>query len=588
MANALGEAATHLPWLCPSAATLSALAGAPTGVWETVRHDPAAVLLVVRQCAAALSDPTHASFPILVHHPAVLTGALTHLKAHEASQQPLEFTDWSASAIKPVYAAILVSARLAHALANRVGDCDPETAWVAALLAPLGWLAVSAAAPESALACLTDPVHARHAMETEARHWGLDAAALGRRLAQHWELPSWLAAVVGHLSLPVHIAERFGAERELFRVVQLAVGLAQQRGGSPLALPVCPTSTESITTLGLSVEEVDHLIREAVETPFPCRAWESPAGVPLLATVLGLAAENRALRSVPTLATMQRDLDEMHRALENQFASETERLRTQKLSALAEFAAGAGHEINNPLAVISGQAQYLLKKVAGAECSSATEDAAARCSMAAQRAGLVTSLNTIIQQTRRVHQVLTELMQFARPPRPRKEALDVAELVREVAASVQDSATRGQVQIVYAEQGEPLGLHADRQQVKTALACLVRNAVESAPEGGWARVQVERSDPEFVDLVVEDNGPGPSPTQREHLFDPFFSGRHAGRGRGLGLPTAWRLAREHGGDVRFEGHPGAPTRFVLSLPREPETNGNGAPEHGQLTNGVQE
>jgi len=68
--------------------------------------------------------------------------------------------------------------------------------------------------------------------------------------------------------------------------------------------------------------------------------------------------------------------------------------------------------------------------------------------------------------------------------------------------------------------------------------------------------------------VVEDSGPGPSSNQREHLFDPFYSGRLAGRGRGLGLPTAWRLAREHGGDVRFDPLPQGPTRFVLSLPRE--------------------
>ena len=54
--------------------------------------------------------------------------------------------------------------------------------------------------------------------------------------------------------------------------------------------------------------------------------------------------------------------------------------------------------------------------------------------------------------------------------------------------------------------------------------------------------------------------------EREHLFDPFYSGRKAGRGRGLGLPTAWRLARQHGGDVRFAG--AEPTRFVLTLPAE--------------------
>ena len=54
------------------------------------------------------------------------------------------------------------------------------------------------------------------------------------------------------------------------------------------------------------------------------------------------------------------------------------------------------------------------------------------------------------------------------------------------------------------------------------------------------------------------------------MFDPFYSGRSAGRGRGLGLPTAWRLAREHGGDVTYDPRPDSPARFVLSLPRAAE------------------
>ena len=55
---------------------------------------------------------------------------------------------------------------------------------------------------------------------------------------------------------------------------------------------------------------------------------------------------------------------------------------------------------------------------------------------------------------------------------------------------------------------------------------------------------------------------------RDHLFDPFYSGRSAGRGRGLGLSAAWRLARQHGGDVRFDAAAVGVTRFVLSLPAD--------------------
>jgi len=72
-----------------------------------------------------------------------------------------------------------------------------------------------------------------------------------------------------------------------------------------------------------------------------------------------------------------------------------------------------------------------------------------------------------------------------------------------------------------------------------------------------------------IELIVEDSGPGLGVLQREHMFDPFYSGREAGRGRGLGLSIAWRLARQLGGDVRFDEVPGGPTRFVLSLPRDP-------------------
>src|SRR5207253_265203 len=109
----------------------------------------------------------------------------------------------------------------------------------------------------------------------------------------------------------------------------------------------------------------------------------------------------------------------------------------------------------------------------------------------------------------------------------------------------------------------------DVEQVRIALTNLLRNAIEASPTEGWARLVLAPPMPGSpVEVVVEDSGPGPEPAQADHLFDPFFSGRSAGRGRGLGLPIAWRLARLQGGDVRLEPtRPGQPTRFVLTLPR---------------------
>jgi signal transduction histidine kinase len=168
------------------------------------------------------------------------------------------------------------------------------------------------------------------------------------------------------------------------------------------------------------------------------------------------------------------------------------------------------------------------------------------------------------------------MMQFARPPRPQKQPLDLGTLIREVSASLSEYASQQRVQLVCPEPEHPISLNADPRQLRTALACLLRNAIQAAPAEGWAGVRIARPHPDRLDLLVEDSGQGPVPEQREHLFDPFFSGRAAGRGRGLGLPTAWRLAREHGGEVYFDERSGGPTRFVLSLPHQ----------NGEYRNGV--
>src|SRR6516162_446840 len=100
--KALGEAATHLAWLCPSAASLVALARSPTAtVWEQVRTDPGALLLILRQV------PDHAAsslsfFPAVAHEPAVLLEAARFLEAPGPA-----FVDWTQPAVRPIYHACL-------------------------------------------------------------------------------------------------------------------------------------------------------------------------------------------------------------------------------------------------------------------------------------------------------------------------------------------------------------------------------------------------------------------------------------------------------------------------------------------------
>lgn len=538
----LGEAAMDLPWLSPCAHSLLALARSPIAcAWEQLRADPGLVLLICRAGRAK---------PILFDAPScdarVLAASLRYLRSSAGAG----FVNWAESEFRDVYHACLRQAHLASALAV-VADCDPRQAWVGGLLAPLGWLA---ACTIQAAGDMGSPV-----LRPNDR---FDPAAVARRLSRRWRLPAWLATLTGHLGLTVELASRLGAEPRLFEVVQLAVLLRQREATAP-HLPVGAEVSDLLASLQLSVEQVEKIVNGP--TPTPSDLWESPASQPLLMDVLELAQRNRRRDDHTRISQLHQDVDRLQEALETRRDDERRRVQALKLSALAEFAAGAGHEINNPLAVISGQAQYLLRQLEVLDGPAEEIDNPVEY-LANLKAQLAPALHKIVGQTQRIHGILTDLMQFARPTAPRAQPVDVGNAIQEVAASLQPLADERGVRLVCAGAESSAAIQADPSHVRASLTALLRNAIEAAPMGGWAGIRVEREDSARMVLVVEDSGAGPGPLAQEHLFDPFFSGRSAGRGRGMGLPTAWRLACQQDGDVRFDGTRDGVTRFSLILP----------------------
>lgn len=249
----------------------------------------------------------------------------------------------------------------------------------------------------------------------------------------------------------------------------------------------------------------------------------SPADAPEVSP--SLEAENAALRA--QLA----DLPE-------RFARELERA---KLEALKELAYGASHEINNPLANIAGRAQTLLKREWDADVRKALE--------------------AIQRQALRAHEMIADLMLFARPPALRRAATNLAEVARQVVEEIRARAAERGVSI--SVQADDVTCDVDRAQIAVALRALVDNSVEAIGQQGEIAVTVHRSG-ESAEIVVHDTGPGISPTVREHLFDPFYSGREAGRGLGFGLSKCWRIVTDHGGEVQVGDGPGG--CFTLRLP----------------------
>jgi signal transduction histidine kinase len=277
----------------------------------------------------------------------------------------------------------------------------------------------------------------------------------------------------------------------------------------------------------------------------------------LLRDLLSAAAENRRLLAAPRHDQLEDEADALQRSLEDAERGQTLRLQEAKLTAMAEFAAGAGHEINNPLAVILGQAQYLL----GHEAEWFAPDPEGEARKALQK---------IVGQTRRIHGLLRDLMQFARPPRPNSRTVPLGDLLLSTRDNLTPLAIERQVRLELEGVFAGLCVEGDVTQLRHALGSVVRNGVEAAPSGGWVRISCGAPEEGSLTVVVEDSGPGLSSEAAEHAFDPFFCGRSAGRGRGLGLPTAWQLVRQNGGELRFAPKDGEPTRFVFTLQRAVE------------------
>jgi two-component system, NtrC family, sensor kinase len=541
--TAAGETAAHLPWLWPDAASLVAfIEPLSQNTWPLIRRDPSALLLLFGHGSDSGDSPP---CPILSRAAACSYGLRTALIQMERGGG--QWIDWRRPELLSVYRSALTTAHLAHIIAELSHRCDPDNAWVGGLLAPLGWFAVGAADPEAVGLCLGDQRFAVDPLGTQQAVWGLDHAEIARRLARRWLLPDWLRIVIGHLGLRVSAAAELGAEPNLFAAVQLATLLAEREEAN-LGLTTGIDRAGALQQLCLSGDQVCALHdswRALDLTAELALEREDPRLAPALAERLRGAMEAGRQRG-PINQALERDVDRLHTLLVGERAAEEERTKLAKLAALAEFAAGASHEINNPLAVISGQSQYLLNSETDEERQAALE--------------------SIMRQVQRIHGILTDLMQFARPGRTARHPLCLRQVVHAVTDELGTLAEERGVDLRSEEIETSARVLGDARQLQSAVAALVRNGLEAATPDGWVRIRAERPRPDHVDLVVEDSGPGPDPIQSQHMFDPFYSGRTAGRGRGLGLPTAWRLAREHGGDVRFVPLPDGPTRFVLSLP----------------------
>ena len=293
-----------------------------------------------------------------------------------------------------------------------------------------------------------------------------------------------------------------------------------------------PTEQHPLVDRGQTVATI-HLWREAGASA------SSGAEFPTL------AAWGRWASWIADRQRLQERFDQVALAYRRLLANEEEQLRAAKLDAVAEFAAGAGHELNNPLAVVVGRAQLLLARSTDADSTR--------------------SLRAILTQAQRAHRILRDLMYVARPPESRPRFCQPDDIVRASLRDAGDDAQGRDVHLLADTLEHGRRVWADPDGLRHLADTLIRNALEATPKGGQVRFAT-RGDGSNLRWTVADTGRGITPTEGSHLFDPFFCGRQAGRGLGMGLPRAARFLEQLGGEIRFQSAPGQGSSFLVRLP----------------------
>ncbi len=326
-----------------------------------------------------------------------------------------------------------------------------------------------------------------------------------------------------------------GGARAIFRPLERMAGVIARIEGGEDSARIGPTASRD--ELGRLARAFDHLLDSVA-----ARRWELQRSAEELDRKVAL----RTAALEDANATLRRAQQQL--------------VMNEKLTAIGELTAGVAHEINNPVAVIQGNLD-LLREVLGDGIGPVRQE-----------------IRLIDEQTRRIHAIVTKLLQFARPGdfAGYAEPTDVNGVLSDCLVLTRHNLNRARVTVALkAQAGSPVEMN--RGELQQVLINLIVNALQAMPEGGSLTLDSRDIGPadrlpgtgpfEGVLVGVEDTGEGIAAGDLDRIFDPFFTTKKQ-TGTGLGLSISYAIVQRYGGRITVESDPGRGTRFTLWLRRQ--------------------
>ncbi len=241
--------------------------------------------------------------------------------------------------------------------------------------------------------------------------------------------------------------------------------------------------------------------------------------------------------------------------IERQHQMKEQMMQADKLASIGELSSGIAHEINNPLNVILGYTQLLLRSEVNASDRH-------------------TDLKTIEKHVRNCKSIVEDLLSFARKSKTKKSRVHIEGLIENVIKFVQQHSSFEGIRMESTYDRNIPSMMLDEKKIKQVLINLFMNAIHAVERKGCIRISTElNGDSNKIFIRISDDGYGIEKNNISKIFDPFFTTKPTGEGTGLGLSVSYGIIKDHGGDILVDSEPGKGSIFTIVMPMEGKDQG---------------
>lgn len=226
-------------------------------------------------------------------------------------------------------------------------------------------------------------------------------------------------------------------------------------------------------------------------------------------------------------------------------------IHSEKMSAIGEIYAGLAHEINNPLGIMIGKLEMLVKSAKNRQLSPE----------------LIRDLEIVTRNGLRIAELIRSLLIFAKKNTFNFIPTALNHTIAEVLELVERPFAKQAVRIETHFDPKLPDCHGSPGHLQQVFLNLLNNARDAMPNGGTIILRTYSKD-HLVAAEVEDTGTGIPPENRKRVFEPFFTTKGLGKGTGLGLSVAYGIIKTHGGEIEVESRPGSGALFRVTVPME--------------------